>query len=515
MGPILCAIYTRLSKEDEDKHQPESESIQNQKSLLTRYAIDHGWDIYAIYSDEDLSGIDSNRPDFNRMIEAAKQKKFQIVLCKSQSRFTRDMELVEKYIHDLFPIWGIRFIAVADNADTEVKGNKKARQINGLVNEWYLEDLSENVRMVFDLKRREGKYIGGSPIYGYQKDPADKNHIIPDPEAAEVVRQIYRWSLEGHGRQNIAYLLNQRGIPNPTRYKVEQGWTCNHPVKHDFGLWNKVTVGRILTNEMYTGVMIQGRRRKVSYKSKVIIDTPESKWYRVEGTHEPIIDRATFEAVQRGLKLRTRTDGTGETHLLAGLVKCADCGATMSKCSNGKRAYLRCKLYADSGSQKLCTRHSVRLDQLIDLISERIRYYVQTYYQLDPKDLQPQKDTRREALEQEQKALTARLEKRSQALKTLYLDRVAGILSVSQFVELDQSFLEEKSRLEQRLDSIREALAEREPPEQQGELIERAKELLRLETVPRELVVGLVDKIEVCERDPNTGRQEIRVTWRF
>ena len=187
----------------------------------------------------------------------------------------------------------------------------------------------------------------------------------------------------------------------------------------------------------------------------------------------------------------------------------------MSKCSNGKRAYLRCKLYADSGNQKLCTRHSVRLDQLIGLISDRIRYYVQTYYQLDPKDLQPQKDTRREALVQEQETLTAQLEKRSQALKTLYLDRVAGILSEGQFAELNQSFLQEKSRLERRLDSIGEALAERESPEQQGELMERARELLRLKTVPRELVVGLVDKIEVCERDPDTGRQEIRVTWRF
>ena len=409
------------------------------------------------------------------MIEAAKQKKFQIVLCKPQSRFTRDMELVEKYIHGLFPIWGIRFIAVADNADTEVKGNKKAWQINGLVNEWYLEDLSENVRMVFDLKRREGKYIGEFPIYGYRKDPADKNHIIPDPEPAEVVRQIYQWSLEGHGRQNIAYLLNQRGIPNPTRYKAERGWTCNRPIKNDFGLWNKVTVGRILTNEMYTGVMIQERRRKVSYKSKVVIDTPESEWYRVEGTHEAIIDWAVFETVQQGLKLRTRTDGTGQAHLLSGLVKCADCGSTMSKCSNGKRAYLRCKLYTDSGNQKLCTRHSVRLDQLIGLISDRIRYYVQTYYQLDLKDLQPQKDTRRETLEQDQKTLTAQLEKRSQALKTLYLDRVAGILSEGQFVELNQSFLEEKGRLERRLDSIREALAERESPEQQGELMERAR----------------------------------------
>ena len=515
MRQILCAIYTRLSKEDEDKHQAESESIQNQKSLLVHYAVGRGWDIYAIYCDEDFSGADSGRPGFNRMIEAARQKKFQIVLCKSQSRFTRDMELVEKYIHGLFPIWGIRFIAVADNADTEVKGNKKARQINGLVNEWYLEDLSENVRMVFDLKRREGKYIGGFPIYGYQKDPADKNHIIPDPEAAEVVRQIFQWSLEGHGRQNIAYLLNRQGVPNPTRYKAERGWTCNHPMKNGFGLWNKATVGRILTNEMYTGVMVQGRRKKVSYKSKAVIDTPESEWYRVEGTHEAVIDRATFDAVQRSLKLRTRTDGAGEAHLLSGLVKCAACGSTMSKCSNGKQSYLRCKLYADSGRQKLCTRHSVRLDRLIELVSERIRCYVRTYYQLDPADLQPQKDTRREALEQERKVLTARLEKRSQALKTLYLDKVAGVISEGQFVELNESFLKEKSRLERRLSSIGEELVEQEHSEDQDDLMVRAKELLKLETVPRELVVGLVDRIEIGEKQPETGRQNVSITWKF
>ena len=483
--------------------------------MLTHYAIDHGWDIYSIYCDEDFSGVDSDRPDFNRMIRAAKQKKFQIVLCKSQSRFTRDMELVEKYIHGLFPIWGIRFIAVADNADTEVKGNNKARQINGLVNEWYLEDLSENVRMVFDLKRREGKYIGGFPIYGYQKDPADKNHIIPDPEAAEVVRQVFQWSLEGHGRQNIAYLLNQQGVPNPTRYKAERGWTCNHPVKSDFGLWNKTTIWRILRNEMYTGVMIQGRRKKVSYKSKVIIDTPADQWYRVEGTHEAIIDRATFEAVQRGLRLRTKTDGSGEAHLLSGLVKCADCGSTMSKCSNGKQSYLRCKLYADSGKQKLCTRHSVRLDQLIELVSERIRYYVQIYYELDAKDIQPQKDTRLEALKQERKTLAAQLEKRSQALKTLYLDKVAGVISEGQFVELNEGFLNEKSRLEQRLGKIDGELESREQPQQQADLMEKARELLRLETVPRELVVGLIDRIEISEKHPMTGQQNVSITWKF
>ena len=337
MEGILCAIYVRLSKEDEDRQQMESESIQNQKSLLTAYAVDHGWDIYAIYCDEDYSGADSLRPDFNRMLAEAGRKRFQIILCKSQSRFTRDMELVEKYIHGLFPIWGIRFIAVADNADTEVKGNKKARQINGLVNEWYLEDLSENVRMVFDLKRREGRYIGGIPLYGYKKDPADRNRLVPDPEAAQVVRQIFRWSLEGRGKQSIAHMLNESGVPSPSRYKADRGWTRGAPAKN--GLWNKTAIWRILHNGMYAGVMVQGRRKKVSYKSKVLINVPEDQWYRVEGTHEPIVDRETFDAVQRNLSLRTKTDGGGEVHLLSGLVRCMDCGSAMSKvtdCRQGR-----------------------------------------------------------------------------------------------------------------------------------------------------------------------------------
>ena len=187
----------------------------------------------------------------------------------------------------------------------------------------------------------------------------------------------------------------------------------------------------------------------------------------------------------------------------------------MSKCSNGKQSYLRCRLYADSGKNKLCTRHSVRLDQLIGLVSDRIRCYVQTYYELDAKDLQPQKDTRREVLEQEHKSLTVQLEKRSQALKALYLDKVAGIISEDQFVELNESFLNEKSRLARRLTHIKEELIQREDTQQQISLMERARELLKLETVPRELVVELIDRIEIGERNPNTGQQEVKVSWRF
>ena len=292
---MRCAIYVRLSREDEDRQQLESESVQNQKALLLSYAAERGWEVCGVYCDEDYSGADGLRPAFNRMLRAAEKREFQIILCKSQSRFTRDMELVERYIHGWFPIWGIRFIAVADNADTEVRGNKKARQINGLVNEWYLEDLSENVRMVLDLKRRKGQYIGGSPLYGYRKDPADRNRLMIDPEAAAVVRRIFQWALEeGCGGQRIAGRLNEQGIPSPARYKAEQGRGRKYPGEKGGGLWNKTAVLRILRNEMYTGVMVQGRRKKASYKSKALVSVPEGQWYRVEGTHEAIVDREAF-----------------------------------------------------------------------------------------------------------------------------------------------------------------------------------------------------------------------------
>lgn len=488
---------------------------------MVHYAVEHGWDIYNIYCDEDWSGADSRRPDFNRMIEAARQKKFQIMLCKTQSRFTRDMELVEKYIHGLFPIWGIRFIAVADNADTEIKGNKKARQINGLVNEWYLEDLSENIRMVFDLKRKEGKYIGGCPLYGYRKDPADKNHIIVDPEAAEVVRQIFQWSLEGNGKQHIASMLNEQGIANPTRYKKENGLVQNRPVANEYGLWNRTTVCRILQNEMYTGVMVQGRRKKASYKSRAMISMPESQWFRVEGTHEAIIDRETFDAVQEGMELRSKTDGSGEAHVLSGLVKCADCGSTMTKSTNRRyqdgshRSYLRCKLFVTGGKRRLCTNHSIRLDQLIDLVSERIRFYVQSYFKLEDLTVQPRQNTHITALETERKQLTAQLEKRNAALQTLYLDKVSGLISEEQFLKLNQSFLKEKSNMEKRLLQIDSGLVEAGEPEGREELTRRAENLLKLETIPRELVAALIKKIEIGQKDRETGVQEVKIHWKF
>ena len=186
------AIYCRLSEEDKDKlnKTDDSNSIQNQKSMLLQYAMQQGWEVYNIYSDDDYAGADRKRPEFNRLIQDAEDGKFDIVLCKTQSRFTRELELVEKYIHGLFPLWGVRFIGLVDNADTDIKGNKKARQINGLVNEWFLEDMSDSIKSSLTIRRQNGHHIGSFALFGYLKDPEVKGHLIIDEEAAEVISRI-------------------------------------------------------------------------------------------------------------------------------------------------------------------------------------------------------------------------------------------------------------------------------------------------------------------------------------
>ena len=276
---MKTAIYCRISSEDRDKLSADDDSIsiQNQKDMLIKHAISNGWEIYSIYSDDDFSGADRNRPEFKRLIQDAKSRKFDIVLCKTQSRFTRDMELVERYIHTEFPRLGIRFISLIDNADTDDKGNKKSRQINALVNEWFLEELSDSIKSVLTSRREQGLHIGAFAPYGYAKDPDAKGHLIIDEEAAAVVRRIFSLYLAGKGKQVIARTLNEEGIPNPTQYKRLHGMVRNKKMQCS-SLWSYFTITSILTNEVYIGNMIQGKSGVESYKTQQKVTFPADQW---------------------------------------------------------------------------------------------------------------------------------------------------------------------------------------------------------------------------------------------
>lgn len=518
-----AAIYCRLSDEDNDKINSlsDSESIQNQKNMLMRYASDKGWNIYKIYSDDNYSGLDKDRPEFNQMLKDAEDRKFDIILCKHQSRFTRDMELVEKYLHNKFAEWGIRFVTVVDAVDTSDKNNKKSRQINGLINEWYCEDVSESIKSVFRLKQQQGKFIGSFAAYGYEKDPKDKNKLIIDDAAAENVKKIFAWYLNGYSTQQIARMLNEKGVPNPTKYKQIKGYNyMNAASKDDLGLWNKTTIKRMLKNQMYLGNMVQHVHEKLNYKSHKKLIVKPDEWIVVQNTHPQIIDKDIFNTVQERMKNNTRSSGKGMAHILAGKVKCMDCGSTMIRNSSMPGyIYLRCKLYTINPKRNLCTSHSIRLQNLEKLVTERLKKYIQD---LDEDSLSSKlsedysERVKLKSLKKQLSNIEKEIADRDSALKTLYLDKVKGNLTEKQFNEFINIFTSEKSEFINRKGQISNAIDNVNNyinnVDRFKESIKKYKNFTDLNSI---MVNELIDYIEIGEKDPETKEQEIKIHWLF
>ena len=437
---LKAAIYCRLSEEDRNKQNEsdDSNSIQNQKTMLLQYAVKQDWQIYDIYSDDDYAGADRRRPQFNRLLEDAKVHKFDIVLCKTQSRFTRELELVERYIHGLFPQWGIRFVSIVDNADTANKGNKKSRQINGLVNEWYLEDMSDNIRSVLTSRRRNGLHIGAFALYGYQKDPNIKGHLIIDEEAAAVVREVFTLFSKGYGKTAIARILNERGVPNPTEYKRRKGLRYQHPKNSNSTLWKYFAISNMLTNEIYIGNMVQGKYGSVSYKTKKCCLRPKDQWYIVEGTHDPIIDRELWDRVQAMIKEKAKPFDTGKIGVFAKKVRCGYCGYILRSAKNRGKHYLQCQ--TKHISKEACVGTFVPVAELEQMIIRELMRLSDDY--LDEEDLERSIDfatniqQRRADVMQTIAAYEKRIDECSKGIRELYMDKVKGILNESDFAAL-------------------------------------------------------------------------------
>lgn len=523
---LKVAIYCRLSDEDDNKLNPgdESESIQNQKSLLEGYVLANDWNIYDYYIDDDWSGADNDRPDWNRLLVDAENKKFDIILCKSQSRFTRDMIAVEKYLHGKFLEWNIRFIGLVDNTDTYNKGNKKQRQILGLTNEWYLEDISDNIRAVFDSKRKAGEFIGGFATYGYLKDPEDSDKIIIDEYAADVVKMIYNWYLEGFGPQAISSKLNEQGILNPTMHKRELGLNFKVSVENN-GLWNKTTVRRILKNPVYLGHMVQGRRRKLSYKSKKIIEVPEDEWFIVKNTHDAIIEEDVFDAVQSRMASRPRSSGLGKPHVFAGKLRCLDCGSNMNrgsaKTKKGiKFSYYRCKLYIQSPSNdKRCTSHYIMMKDLEEIVLSKIKSYINSYLDeesaINSLSMEIEINNKIKELKKELNKIETNINEKNKIIESLYIDKVKGIITDEMFINFSKKFSEEKDLSLSRKKDIESRI---KPLMDKNNIKDRWRQtLLRYTNVDKlsyNMVRELIDYIEIGEKNEE-GQRIIRVHWLF
>ena len=515
-----AAIYCRLSEEDRNKKNEadDSGSIQNQKAMLLEYAAQHSWEVYDIYSDGNCTGSDRNRPAFTRMLEDAEVHRFDIILCKSQSRFIRELELVEKYINGLFPIWDIRFISLVDNADTSNKGNKKARQINGLVNEWYLEDMSENIRAVLTSRRKGGFHIGAFAPYGYKKDPEQRGLLLIDEEAAAVVREIFTLFSQGYGKTAIARLLNERGIPNPTEYKRLHGLRYQQPKGKTGALWKYAAISGILTNELYIRNMVQGRYGSVSYKAKQNKPQPREMWYRVEGTHKAIIDRDLWDRVQALSASRAKPFLCGTVGLFARKVRCASCGYTMRSTKSRGKHYLQCT--SRRAARDACPGAFISVDALERLVIQELNSRSQRY--LDQEELTRRAVWIQDAEQQRQnwlktkETLRQRLDDNRLCLRCLYLNKVKGIVSEADYRSMADSFSAERERVERLLAEASRHLEELEtemPSEEQQR--ERILRDVHVEHLTREMVEHFIDCIIVGKRLPETRNVPVEIHWNF
>lgn len=520
---MKAAIYCRLSEEDRDKlnKEDDSESIQNQKNMLVEYAVKMGWEIYQIYSDDDFKGSDRNRPAFNQLLEDAEKGLFNVVLCKTQSRFTRELELVEKYLHGKFIEWGIRFIGLADNADTDNQGNKKSRQINGLVNEWYLEDLSNNIRSVFETKKRAGQHIGSFALYGYEKDPNQKGHLIIDEEAANVVREVFNLFISGYGKTSIARILNQKGIPNPSEYKRLKGSNFKHTSRNSNSkLWKYYTIQSMLGNEMYIGTMVQSKQRNLSYKSTKTIQIPKKDWVRVPNTHEAIIDEKTWNKAQELIKQRFKPfDDTKKIGIFAKKVKCLQCGYYLRTQKVQNRRNLQCGTkYVSKEACAGCCIDIKKLERIVinelntiinnlginnDEINSKVKF---------ENRLQKEIDNVNKNINNCEKDI----ENCSNAIKNLYTDKVKEIITSDEFVEFSKGFHEEKEKYQNKLTEYNNQLKELNKKLTSSlnkeELLKKYQNIEHLERIQ---VDTLIDYIEVGKTIPGTKKRVINIYWNF
>lgn len=519
-------IYVRLSDEDREKKNKsdESESIQNQKSMLINYCLERGWSNYKVYCDEDYSGADRDRPDFKKLISHCEEGLIDVVICKTQSRFSRDMEIIEKYIHGKFLEWKIRFIGVVDHADTEIVGNKKARQINGLVNEWYLEDLSNNIKRTLKNKRQDGKYTGSFAPYGYLIDPEDKNHLIVDPIASKVVMEIFQMYVSGMGYIKIAKELNNRSILNPTAYKKQNGSKfCNAQYEKNTTtskLWTDGTIYRILRREVYTGTLVQSKSENINYKTNKRRYKPEKEWIKVPNTHEPIIDIELWQKAAELRKRKGRCDKfSGEMYSLSKKVYCKECNSTMWKMSyklaNGRYNYLRCRTVKIS-HDKCSNTSSIRLDYLEALVLNQINLLLKQFYNPDLIKIEKDSviDDKCAKLKFEKNELQTLKTKKESFMIKLYEDRLEQIITEQQFKIYNSKLLDEMKSLDNRLEIIEKELSSftknQTNNKKSEDILKKYKEIKSLNRI---IVDEFIEAIYVGKRN-NDGQRSIDIKWK-
>lgn len=514
---INAGLYYRLSKEDEEMTGNDSDSIENQKLLLTQYAREKDWLIYDEYIDDGLTGTNFDRKEFQRMITDIEAKKINLILIKDQSRLGRNFAGTDTFLNDYCIKHNIRVIGVADGTDNFNKENKKATQVVGLTNEWYAEDISNKVRASFDAKRKAGKYIGAIAPYGYKKHPDDHNQLIIDDETAWVIKKIFDMYVKGNGYVKIAKTLTKEGIPTPSEYKNVYNYNGG---KIKISHWSYHTVRRILLNEVYIGNLVQKKTKTISYKNSKRIDTHPSEIIRVEDTHEGIIDKDTFSLVQNMISKNSKSKPTrkkeGKKHIFAGLLQCGDCGRTINFRSDNSNFY--CYTYAKYG-MGLCTSHYIKYDDLYKAVLEDIKYHIDTF--ITVKELkenynkQKQTKAQKDILEKSINKNENRINEVLKLKKDIYEDYRNDILDLNDYKQLKDEYNREEEELILQNEKLKKQRNEHnEDLNIFNKWEEFSKRYINLEKLNIQIVNELIDKIEVYENKDKEITLEIHYKFK-
>lgn len=440
-----AGLYIRLSKEDEGEGQ--SESVSNQLSMLTAFAERQNIQTYFTYIDDGWSGTNFDRPAFRSMLADIEEGRVNLVVTKDLSRLGRDYIGTGHYMERWFPEHRVRYISLLDGIDTGVESAANdITPFRAIMNDMYAKDISKKIGSVKHDKQRRGLFIGGKAVFGYRLSEDEKNRLVVDETAAAVVRRVFLMALEGRSCRSIAAALNAEEVPTPAIYAG---------LPPGRGLWSSETISALLRNETYTGCMVQGRTRRVSYKSKKCVRQPRSDWAVVPGTHEAIVSYDTFERVGKILDARSTTRERKHPFLLKGLLFCEECGAPLGVIARGGTLYFICRTYQRTGKDGPCTCHAAREDEVTAAVLEAV-YEICAQY-LTPTSLLPEAERalaevrERAAHSQKNAGLQAKLGALTARMDRAYLDKLDGVLDERDFARVYQKLREERSELERKL----------------------------------------------------------------
>ena len=493
-------IYIRLSKEDEEKEKySESESVQNQRTLLMQYIKENKFNFVAEYVDDGVSGTSFDRPAFNKMIDDIEQGKINMVITKDLSRLGRNYVQSGYYTETYFPEHNVRYIAILDNIDTALdSANNDIAPFKSILNEMYAKDTSKKINSVLQSKRNNGEYLGTAP-YGYKKDPENKYHLIIDEEAANVVKLIYEKYLAGFGTMQIADYLSKKKIPIPSDYNKRKRGTKSLT----YGLWQQSTVRFILSNEIYTGTVIQGKRKKVSFKSKKFINLPEEDWVKVPNQHEAIVSVEEYERTKRIIEATKGSRVVQNDYLFKGLLRCYDCKGYIGIRSPDKNGniYGRCQRYGRFGKFDVCSPHNFNYqvfeEQMLEVLKEVCKEYTNKK-KLEEIAKQTKTSGAKEFdINKQIELFKQTIEKETRKLEVMYDDRLAGIISLDEYMKNAKRIKEIVKGYEENIKDLEKELAGENTKNKETKLDNLIEEFLEMEKPTKEIIREFIEKIEI------------------